>query len=73
MLKRIGENVNRQFRQIVYGCFFPCNFIFKKLSPYKLVSDAFKSNISWMFYVSLKLSCLNEHSVLWNILLDSNL
>lgn len=55
------------------GAFFPYNFIFKKLSPYKLVSDAFKSNISWMFYVSLKLSCLNEHSVLWNILLDSNL
>lgn len=40
--------------------------VFKKKSiPYKLIPNASKSRrISWRFYVSLKFSCFDEHSVL---------
>lgn len=74
----MAGKLDKWYMDVWVGFFFLALLLYikKNLTPCKLASNAFKSGkISWRFYVSLKLPCLDEHSVLCNItiLLDSDL
>lgn len=62
----MGENVNRQIREMVNGCFW-C-FVFLQLyngKIYLLVNRMhLRILINWRSYLSLKLPYLDKHSVL---------